>query len=108
MSSSEIARLNDRYRCDGLGHGRTMITRGIGAEGEGFVTKVLAAVRAFDGFTADNDPRGEHDFGVLEIDGVRVFWKIDLYDPTLSVGSEEPTNERLTCRVLTVMCADEY
>ena len=67
-----------------------MITRGIQAEGDIFVAKVLAAVKAFDAFTADNDPHGEHDFGALEIDGIRVFWKLDLYDPTLSFGSEDP------------------
>ena len=108
MSANEIARLNDRYRREGKGHGRTMITRGIAAEGDVFVAKVLAAVKAFDAFTADNDPHHEHDFGALEVDDVRVFWKFDLFDPTLSFGTEDPTDERLTCRVLTILRADEY
>jgi hypothetical protein len=37
-----------------------------------------------------------------------VFWKFDHYDPALSFGSEDPTNERLTCRVLTIMNANGY
>ncbi len=108
MSANEIARLNDRYRRQGQGNGRTMITRGVQAEGQLFVAKVFVAVRSFDAFTVDNDPHGEHDFGALEVDGIRIFWKIDLYDPTLSFGTKDPTDERLTCRVLTIMRSEEY
>jgi len=34
-----------------------------------------AKVRAFDAFTNDNDPHGEHDFGAIDEGGVRCFWK---------------------------------
>ena len=38
------------------------------------------AVCDFDTFNADNDPYDEHDFGCLEYEGKKVFWKIDYCD----------------------------
>jgi hypothetical protein len=73
-----------------------------------FIRKAVDAVRAFDAFTDDNDPWGEHDFGAVEIDGEKVFWKIDAYDPSLTTVSENPANEAKTYRVLTIMLAREY
>jgi hypothetical protein len=53
-------------------------------------------------------PGGEHDFGAVEVAGERLFWKIDSYDPMLRQGSENPGNEAVTHRVLTIMLASEY
>lgn len=103
-----IARLNDQFRQTFKGHGRLMTTQGIQSEGNEFLTKVLKAVVAFDDFTPDNDPYGEHDFGSLKIDGQKIFWKFDYYDPSLKFGSEDPSDESKTCRVLTIMLASEY
>jgi len=47
---------------------------------------LLAKVRAFDAFTDDNDPHGEHDFGSIDEGGVRCFWKLEYYDPTSTVS----------------------
>jgi hypothetical protein len=44
----------------------------------------------------------------VEIVGIRVFWKIDYYDQNFEFGSSEPTNERVTGRVLTILLAEEY
>lgn len=55
-----------------------------------------------------NDPHGEHDFGSFDVDGERLFWKIDYYDPSLSGGSEDPADEAATRRVITIMLALEY
>lgn len=106
--TARIRDLNDQYRRFRRGNGRTVITSGIAAEGPAFVARVLAEVRAFEEFSSANDPYQEHDFGALTVDGQKVFWKIDLYDPTLTAGSEDPANEVKTCRVLTVMLASEY
>ena len=100
--------LNDRFRKQGLGNGSVMITAGLQECGEAFIRKAVDAVRAFDAFTEANDPWGEHDFGAIEIDGEKVFWKIDAYDPSLTTGSENPANEAKTHRVLTIMLAREY
>ena len=43
---------------------------------------LLAKVRALDAFTEDNDPHGEHDFGVVDDGVARCLWKIDLYEAT--------------------------
>jgi hypothetical protein len=52
----------------------------VNGKGAEFVSKALAKVIAFDDFTADNDPHKEHDFGSFELDGEKLFWKIDLYE----------------------------
>ena len=69
---------------------------------------ILAKVRAFDQFDEDNDPHGEHDFGLVEDDDVRCFWKIDYYDRDMELLSPDPADPSVTTRVLTVMLADEY
>jgi hypothetical protein len=70
--------------------------------------KILEAVARFNSFDEDNDPYGEHDFGALEVEGERLFFKIDYYDQSLSAHSPDPADETVTKRVLTVMLAEEY
>jgi hypothetical protein len=53
---------------------------------------VLRAVQAFNTFTSDNDPYGEHDFGRVEIGDCLAFWKIDYYDATLRYSLEDPAD----------------
>ncbi|MFS0770848.1 DUF3768 domain-containing protein [Sphingomonas sp. 1P08PE] len=102
-----LAALNDRFRRTGLG-GQIVITRGIAQLGNSAVAAIHACVRSFDAFSPDNDPYGEHDFGAFDWAGRRLFWKISYYDPTLRFGSADPTDPALTCRVLTIMLAEEY
>jgi hypothetical protein len=83
-----------------------MITSGIQALGAEAVARVLAAVAGFDGFTADNDPK--HDCAILTVDGVRVLFKIDYYDCSLTYHSSDPSDPEVTGRVMTVMLASEY
>lgn len=106
--SARIRELNDAFRTS-LAGGKVYVTDGVRSRGEGFVTAALTAVRSFDTFTKDNDPYGEHDFGAFEIDGRKLFWKIDYYDigdPDL--GAEDPSDTATTERVLTIMLAEEY
>ena len=103
-----IRDLNDLFRREGQGNGTVLITSGMQAEGGEFVVKAVEAVRTFDAFGEDNDPWGEHDFGAVEVEGQKVFFKFDYYDPTFTAGSENPANEALTKRVLTIMLAREY
>ena len=66
-------------------------------------------MQRFDRFTDDNDPHGEHDFGCIELEARRIFWKIDYYaDDAMEWGSEEPSEPARTYRVLTIMLAEEY
>ena len=103
-----IRELNDRFRRYGQGRGSIMLTIGLQEKGGKFAIRALEAVRTFDAFTDDNDPWGEHDFGSIELDGEKVFFKIDYLDLNLEAGSENPANESGTHRVLTIMLASEY
>ncbi len=97
----KIARLNDEFR--GKGHGFT-ITQGVQALED--VPGLIGAVRRFNEFNEDNDPHGEHDFGVIMWHDNKIFWKIDYYDQELCYW-ENPLSPQCR-RVLTVMLADEY
>ena len=108
MSVAErIRALNDAFRRTFVG-GMVMITAGVEAMPLDQRRSLLAKVRAFDGFTDDNDPHGEHDFGAIDEGGGRCFWKIEYNDRATEMGSPDPADPNLTTRVLTVMRADEY
>ena len=105
--SAAICDLNDAFRRT-LNGGTLLLTSGIIALGAEAQAQIIAAVRAFDAFTPDNDPWGEHDFGSLEVAGERVFFKIDYFDPTRAMHSDDPTDPSQTERVMTIMLAREY
>jgi hypothetical protein len=107
MSADKIRTLNDAFRRSFAG-GKVLMTAGIVALGAVTKAKLLDEVRTFDAFTADNDPHGEHDFGSFEIDGHKIFWKIDYYDSAMEFGSEDPADPSKTTRVLTIMLVSEY
>jgi hypothetical protein len=106
--AKRIAALNDKFRKGLPAGGRVYLTSGVNAKGPEFVSKALAKVIAFDDFSEDNDPHGERDFGSFELDGEKLFWKIDYYDLKAAFGSEDPADPKKTLRVLTVMLASEY
>lgn len=103
----QIRALNDALRKSMAG-GHWMVSDGIIARGSLFTDAAIDAVVKFGGFNYDNDPHNEHDFGVVEIEGIKVFFKIDYYDLDLRFGSPDPSNPGITKRVLTVMLAEEY
>lgn len=70
--------------------------------------EIAQLVHAYADFTPDNDPYGEHDFGVFTYNGLRILWKIDYYDWVFGVGSDDPADAEKTRRVLVIMLADEY
>jgi hypothetical protein len=107
QSTQKIAQLNDALRTSFTG-GRLMVTAGVSALPPSTQVDVLRAVQAFNTFTPDNDPHGEHDFGRVEVDDCFVFWKIDYYDESLRYSSEDPADPALTVRVLTIMLTEEY
>lgn len=108
-SSHRIRDLNDAFRRSfGSAQGVWVMTRGIHDMGADVVTLVVAQIMAFDSFSEDNDPYGEHDFGSINVAGETIFWKIDYYDQRLEFGSEDPADPAKTQRVLTIMLASEY
>ncbi|MCQ1574213.1 DUF3768 domain-containing protein [Neorhizobium galegae] len=88
--------------------GELVITRGVAGLDQDDLAVVLDKVCRFGDFTPDNDSHGEHDFGAFEHLGVKDFWKIDYYDLQKQYHSPDPADPAVTCRVLTVMRADEY
>jgi hypothetical protein len=108
--STPLAEQNDGFRRGTLDlKGKRVHTDGIEVLGAKVVHEIWASVRAFDAFTPDNDPHGEHDFGSFDhpVAG-KVLWKVDYYDQGFEYGSEAPEDPTKTCRVLTVMLAGEY
>lgn len=102
-----IRGLNDTFRETFIG-GRVYLTRGVEALPTEEKARLIAAMMTFSDFHQGNDPWAEHDFGAVDQDGIRYFWKIDYYNPTGEAGSEDPANPAKTLRVLTLMRADEY
>jgi hypothetical protein len=105
---SRIRELNDALRRNRGATGRLVCTADVSAEGPAFVAAAVDAVASFDAFDQDNDPHGEHDFGALEVEGRKLFFKLDYYDPGLSGHSADAADWRVTVRVLTIMLAAEY
>ena len=112
MSSVKTARireLNDQLRKDPYGgHGRIMMTASVNALGTHFIVKMLVAVAAYDAFPTGDDPYREHDFGAFEVDGTKLYFKIDYYDLDQRFGSEDPSDPTKTTRVMTVMLPEDY
>ncbi len=102
-----IRDLNDAFRKSFIG-GRTVVTAGVVALGEHRVEQVLRLVQAFSKFDSDNDPHGEHDFGLIEDQGEQYFWKIDYYNRSMTAGSDDPSDQKCTTRVLTIMLPREW
>lgn len=103
-----LAEINDRFRCSFTG-GEVYLTRGIADLSLVAQSDIIDQVQRFDSFTEDNDPYGEHDFGSLDHSlAGKVFWKIDYYDPDKERGSEDPLDPAKTCRVLTILLAEEW
>ena len=107
VAASRIRELNDKFR-HSLAGGLLHITRGVIALGGKQQAAILDAIAAFDAFSPEDDPYGEHDFGALTIDGTRILFRIDYFDRELSGASSDPADPSVTMRVLTIMLAEEY
>ena len=106
-NTARIRELNDAFRTTFTG-GRVMMTSGVNAMEPETRVRLIAAVQTFRRFDKDNDPHSEHDFGSVEIEGEKFFFKIDYYDLAMSQHSVDAANPEATIRVLTIMRADEY
>lgn len=109
--AASIAQLNDELRTNPLSaiDGHNMIV----AAGElksdlKMIAGVMGAAAAFEDFNPDNDPYGEHDCFSFDVDGVRCLAKIDYYDLNLEYHSPDPTDPKVTRRVLTLMYSRDY
>lgn len=107
-SRKRIAELNDQFRMTGVG-GKIVLTQGVANLGEDMVIKIILALRGYADWGQENDPWGEHDFGVIKLAEARkVYFKIDYYDARMEYGSDDPSDPEKTTRVLTLMLPEEY
>jgi hypothetical protein len=113
--AGKIRALNDEVRTQAFSRPhrirslyRLMLTPACRALTAAQLRKLAQAVESFNAFDADNDPRGEHDFGIVPIGGRNFYFKIDYYDLSLRFGSSDPADPLATIRVLTLLRADEY
>ena len=106
-NTDRIRELNDKLRQQ-LTPGIAVITPGVAALGQEVVERIVKTIAVVDDFFHANDPHEEHDFGAFEVDGHRLFFKIDYYDQQLRCHSPDPANPAVTNRVISIMLAEEY
>jgi Protein of unknown function (DUF3768) len=104
--TDRIRTLNDAFRTSLTG-GSVMITRAVAALGTEAQREILTALRRYHEFDADNDPYGEHDFGMIAVQSHEILFKIDYYDQDLVRHSPDAADPAVTHRVLTVMLAED-
>lgn len=114
MAKDTIAQINDKFRTAILqdthtnaARGRVFFTQGVASLKFDTQAKILRQVQAYSDFDPEDDPYGEHDFGMIEIkDAPRIYWKIDYYeDASMAFGAEDKAT---AYRSLMIMLADEY
>lgn len=105
--NENIRALNDKLRVEKTG-GIAVMTPGVAALGPEAIGRAFQAIAVFDGFCEDNDPHQEHDFGSIEVEGHKLFFKIDYYDKSRTLHSPDPSDHAVTERVMTLMLAEEY
>lgn len=108
-----LARQNDSFRSGMVVGGcplpgTVVVTSGVRNRGRDFVTNAILAAAFDTDFSEDNDPYGDHSFGVVTVQGERLYWKIDTYDADREYGSDDPTDPARTHRVLTILFPSEY
>jgi Protein of unknown function (DUF3768) len=103
-----IAELNDRFRKGDRTLGKHMASVLVNALNSEQQQELTRRVRVFNDFTEGNDPYGEHDFGSIEFESEKWFWKISYYDQNLEYLSEDPSDPTQTQRLLTIMHSSEY
>jgi len=105
--TKRIRALNDGLRQTFAG-GRVLMTRGVQDLPKAILAKALWAIQHFDAFEDANDPYREHDFGAVEIEGHKVWFKMDYYDLDCRYGSPDPSDPAVTTRVMTILLPEEY
>ena len=107
---NKIAELNDKLRRNIFhsGKDKVVLTSGFFALPFDEQLRILIKVKEFKEFNKGNNPYGERDFGRIEHNGKDYFFKIDYYDNSMQYGSDNPADETITTRVITVMLSQEY
>ena len=104
--AARIRELNDAFRRTFVG-GYVIVTRRLAKLGRDSLGQILIKVVHYPGFDGDTDPDATHDRGTFDHAELRILWKIDYFEEKLAGPSPDPADDQRTCRVLTVMLADE-
>lgn len=120
---SPVARLNDLARSGQLANARFVFTHALIATlapaAPDALTEMLARAKlqrrliaaiADAAFNPDNDPHGEHDFGIFVFENRKIYWKIDVYenDGTFQWGANDPGDPATSYRIVTFMLPEDY
>lgn len=114
LYAKEIANQNDDFRKSLAGFvtdlsGSIVCTQAVSALDTATRIQLISQVAFFSDFSDDNDPNAEREFGSIDLNSEKYFWKIDYYsDVSVKFGSEEPWNPKATYRVLTILHSHEY
>lgn len=104
---ARILFLNDQLRMTGQG-GKVVATPGIASLPKETQLAITQAIQNFSAFTSDNDPYKEHDLALLEVQGIKVMYKIDYFAQDMIHHSPDKADPTVTNRVMTIMLASEY
>ena len=102
-----IRALNDELR-QNFATGTALMTAGVAGLGAETVARIVKTIAVYDDFCHANDPHEGHDFGSFEVDGHKIFFKIDYFDKSRILHSPDPSDPSVTERVITIMFAEEY
>ena len=110
MNTKKIAELNDNLRKNLFtpGQNQVFISHAVNSLPYLERARLLDKVQNFNNFNKSNDPYFEHDCAFIEHRGINYLFKIDYFNRDMDAGSENPADETITTRVLTIMRADEY
>src|ERR1700730_7172860 len=95
--TGRIRALNDELRQHLIG-GLAVMTPGVAALGQEAVERICKTIATFDQFCHSKDNNDALDFGAFEVDGNKLFFKIDYFDRTLSHHSPDPADPSVTER----------
>jgi len=99
--------LNDEFRRD-FTRGVAFMTPGVEALGPEKAERIINAVALHKDSLRHATGDDEGDFGELEIDGCKIFWKIDYFTKDMTMASPDPSDPSATKRVITMMLPQEY
>jgi hypothetical protein len=102
-----IRALNDALRINGQG-GEVFLSSAVTAKGDAFKEAALRSVADFDGFSEEYDHLGQHDAGLVNVEGERLFFRIDYEDRNTGARSFDPADAEKTRRVMTILLAEEW
>jgi hypothetical protein len=101
---NRVRRLNDEARSSLKG---CKLVCSPAIKKSGRIDAIIRCVREYSSFNESSNLSDEHDFGCFEFEQQQIVWKIDCYDLDLTMRSIDPAEPSITCRVLTVMLAEE-